>query len=341
MRKQLINAVQYMLFLGLGIFLLWLSATHLSEENKAHLFEALKGARYWLIVPVMVLLLLSHYIRALRWNILIRPLGYRPAVRFTFIATLLGYFFNLFVPRLGEVMKCTILAKQEKIPADKLIGTMVTERAFDFLCLLLIFLITILIQFDLIHQFASGQINAVLYAENGELRIFRLLMSLAVVGLLIGVIYWLTRIFSHSKFMQSVKKILKGVWTGVSSIRHMENKWFFLLHTILIWSLYLISMRIGFYTMDAVTHLGFKAALAILSFGSIAMLATQGGIGAYQYTIQKLLPLYGVEEGPALGFGWVLWISQTGIVIIAGIVCLVLLPVLNQKKHEILPSNQA
>lgn len=341
MSNKLINAVQYILFLGLGIFLLWLSANHLSEENKTHLFIALKGARYSLIIPVMALLILSHYIRALRWRILIRPLGYRPSVRFTFIATLLGYFFNLFVPRLGEVMKCTILAKQEKIPADQLIGTMVTERAFDFLCLLLIFMITISIQFDLIHQYASGQINAVLYTEKGELKIVRLLISLAVMGLLLCVIYWLARIFSHSKIMQSVKKILTGIWSGVSSIRHMENKWLFLLQTILIWSLYLVSMRIGFYTMDAVIHLGYKAGLAILSFGSIAMLATQGGIGAYQYTIQKLLPLYGVEEGAALGFGWVLWISQTGIVIIAGIVCLVLLPVLNRKKHEILPSNQA
>lgn len=339
MKKKAVNTLQYVFFLGLGIFLLWLSAHNLSPENRQHLARALKNANYWLVLPAMALLMISHYIRALRWKILIRPLGYRPSVVNTFFATILGYFFNLMVPRLGEVMKCTILARHEKIPADKLIGTMVTERIFDFICLVLIIVITVFIQFDTIHHYASAQLSSLLYDEQGRFKLYKIA---TILGLLITaaiVLAWFARIFAASKFIRKVKRISKGIWTGITSIRHLKNKWLFLLYTFSIWMLYLLSIHIGFYTMEAVSHLGFKASFSILSFGSLAMLATQGGIGAYQYTIQKLLPLYAVAEGPALGFGWVLWIAQTGIVIFTGILCLFLLPVINRSKYEIPRTN--
>lgn len=332
MKKSTVNALQYSFFLGLGIFLLWLSAHNLSPENRQHLTDALKDARYLLVLPAMLLLMLSHYSRALRWRILIQPLGYRPSVTNTFFATILGYFFNLLMPRLGEVMKCTILAKHEKIPADKLIGTMVTERVCDFLCLLVIIAITVFIQFDMIHRYAAAQFNNMLYDGQGQLKIYKIGMVLVVLAAVVAVMIWLSRVFAASRFVTTIKRLLKGIWTGVLSFKRIEHKGAFLFHTVFIWTMYLLSIRIGLYTMEAVSHLGFKASFSILSFGSIAMLATQGGIGAYQYTIQKLLPLYGVNEGPALGFGWVLWIAQTGIVIFAGMICLLLLPVINRHK---------
>ncbi|HRP58221.1 lysylphosphatidylglycerol synthase transmembrane domain-containing protein [Agriterribacter sp.] len=335
MKKKVINTLQYIFFLGLGIFLLWLSARNLSPENRRYLTDALKNANYRLVLPAMLLLMVSHYIRALRWKILIRPLGHRPSANNVFFATILGYFFNLLVPRLGEVMKCTILARHEKIPADKLIGTMVTERVCDFICLVLIIIITVFIQFDAIHQYASAQLNSLMYDGRGRFRIYKIAAIFGILAVVVIVLAGLARVFATSKFVRSIKKILKGIMTGITSIKHLENKWLFLLYTFSIWMLYLLSIQIGFYTMEAVSHLGFKAAFSILSFGSLAMLATQGGIGAYQYTIQKLLPLYAVAEGPALGFGWILWIAQTGIVIFTGILCLLLLPVINRSKYEI------
>lgn len=335
MKKNTVNILQYAFFLGLGLFLLWFSAHHLSDENWQHLKDALKDANYLLILPAMLFLMISHYSRALRWKILIRPLGYNPSVTNTFLATIIGYFFNLLVPRLGEVMKCTVLAKHEKIPADKLIGTMVTERVFDFLCLLIIIGFTIFIQFDMIHHYASGQLRNVLYDDAGHLKLYKLVIAVGILSGFIGGLVWLSNIFASSKFMQTIRRLLKGVVSGILSFKRMENKGAFLFHTVFIWTLYLLSIRIGFYAMSAVSHLGFKAGFSILSFGSIAMMATQGGIGAYQYTIQKLLPLYGINEGPALGFGWILWIAQTGIVIFAGVISLFLLPLINRLKNEI------
>lgn len=334
MRKKILNAVQYVFFLGLGIFLLWYSASNLSAENKRHLQESLSNANYWLVIPAMLMLLLSHFSRALRWKMLIKPLGYHPGTTNTFFATMLGYFFNLLVPRLGEVMKCTILAKYENIPADKLIGTMVAERVCDFICLLIIIAITIFIQFDLISHYATTQFHGILYDTSGNLKLTKLFMVIGMIAVIVLVFWWALVTFREIKFVKKIQSILRGIWQGLTSIRYIQNKWLFFLHTVFIWTMYLSSARIGLYTMEAVAHLGWKACFAIITFGSFAMLATQGGIGAYQYTIQKLMPLYGVAEGPGLGFGWILWIAQTGIVIFAGIVCLLLLPVLNKRKFE-------
>lgn len=335
MRKKILNAVQYVFFLGLGIFLLWYSASNLSAENKQHLQQSLRQANYWLVIPAMLILLLSHFSRALRWRMLIKPLGYNPGIVNTFFATMLGYFFNLLVPRLGEVMKCTILAKYEKIPADKLIGTMVAERVCDFICLLIVIAITVFIQFDIISEYASGQFHGMLYDEAGNLRLTKLFVLLGIVLAVIVILWWALTTFREKAFVKKVHSILKGIWQGLTTIRYIENKWAFFLHTVFIWTMYISSARIGLYTMEAVTHLGWKVCFSIITFGSFAMLATQGGIGAYQYTIQKLMPLYGVEEGPGLGFGWILWIAQTGIVIFAGILCLLLLPVLNKRTYEV------
>src|SRR5690606_3553074 len=180
MKKKAVKTLQYVFFLGLGIFLLWLSANNLSAENRQHLANALNNANYWMVLPAMLLLMISHYIRALRWKILIRPLGYNPSAVNTFFATILGYFFNLLVPRLGEVMKCTILARHEKIPADNLIGTMVAERVFDFLCLIIIIIITVFIQFDTIHHYASLQLSSTLYDEQGRFKIYRIGIILSI-----------------------------------------------------------------------------------------------------------------------------------------------------------------
>ena len=156
MNKTVSLVLQYVIFLGLGLFLIWWSIHNLSEEDMRRLKDALGGADYILVLPAMIMLLLSHYSRALRWRILMRPLGFEPSRRNTFFAVMLGYFFNLLVPRMGEVMKCTMLAKYEHTPVDKLIGTMVAERALDVICLALVIGLSLLLQMDMVTTFLSG-----------------------------------------------------------------------------------------------------------------------------------------------------------------------------------------
>src|SRR5690606_2150713 len=111
-----------------------------NQEQWNNIKLAVANARLWLFIPVILLLILSHLSRALRWKILMEPLGYKPSTFNTFSAVMIGYLVNAGVPRLGEVVKCTLLSRYENVRADKLIGTIVVERAFDALCLLIVFI---------------------------------------------------------------------------------------------------------------------------------------------------------------------------------------------------------
>ncbi len=331
MRKKIGSVLQYVVFLGLGLFLLWYTTRNLSSEEISMMKASLLNAKYLMILPAMILLLASHYSRALRWKILMEPLGFQPSTLNTFFAVMLSYFFNLLVPRLGEVMKCTLLARYEKTPVDKLIGTMVAERAFDVICMLIVIFLTIVLQINIVGEYASNELGKLF---SGQINTGRLVvLGLIVVALLFLVRYVLYR-FAHISIIAKVKAIVKGIWEGLTSVRNVKRKTAFFLHSIFIWSMYLLSIRIGFYAMESVSHLGIEPSFTILSFGSLAMIITQGGIGAYQLAVQKTLVLYNISEVNGLAFGWLLWLVQTVMVLGVGLLCLFLLPIMNRKPHE-------
>jgi glycosyltransferase 2 family protein len=296
MRKSFVTVAQYVIFLGLGIFLLWLTTRNLSDEE---------------------LTLMK---------------GFQPKTANTFFAVMLSYFFNLLVPRLGEVMKCTILARYEKTPVDKLVGTMVAERAFDFICLVLVVIITIFIQIDVVGGFASVEFGKIMAKASQDPK----RVIIPVIAIIVGffIVRFLLSRYAHISIVGRIKKIVRGVWEGLTSVRHVKRKTAFFLHTIFIWSMYLLSIQIGFYTMESVAHLGIKPSFTILSFGSLAMIVTQGGIGAYQLAVEKTLTLYGIAEVNGLAYGWLLWLVQTLMVLGVGFLCLMILPIYNRKRHE-------
>ena len=123
MRRSFFTIIQYLFFICLGLFFVWLSIKDINYAQWLLIKDAIRRARHWVIFPVIAMLLLSHYSRALRWKILMEPLGYKPSTFNTFASVMIGYLVNTGVPRLGEVVKCTLLSRYEKIRADKLIGT--------------------------------------------------------------------------------------------------------------------------------------------------------------------------------------------------------------------------
>lgn len=293
--------------------------------------QSIKGAEYWVAIPAGLVFLASHFSRALRWKILMEPLGFQPSTKNTFIAVMLSYFFNLLVPRLGEVMKCTILAKYEKTPVDKLVGTMVAERAVDVISLVVVIFITIVFQIDLLGDYAANEYGQALKASfNPYSLLFLLLGFLAFVF----IIRFILMRYAHIGFVQKTRTLLSGIWAGLTSIRHLKRKGAFFFHTFFIWAMYLFSIRLGFLALSSVAHLGIMPSFTILSFGSIAMIVTQGGIGAYQLAVQKTLTLYSIPEVQGLTFGWLLWLFQTVLVVISGILLLIFLPVINRTAHE-------
>ena len=126
--------------------------------------------------------------------------------------------------------------------------------------------------------------------------------------------------------------ILNGIWQGLISVRFVKRKGIFILHSVIIWSLYYLGTRIGFYAMSEVELLGHREALSVLSFGSVGMILTQGGLGAYQYAVQETLHLYQIDKVIGFTYGWVLWIAQTAVILLGGLFSLMVLPIYNRKK---------
>jgi uncharacterized protein (TIRG00374 family) len=337
MNKKWLSILQYLFFLGLGLFLVWWSMQQIPPEKWEDFKKSLQNANFWLLLPVFIILTCSHAIRALRWKILMKPMGYTPRTPNVFFAVMVGYLANLAVPRLGELLKCTLLAKYEKVPADKLVGTILVERAFDVISLGLVFVIALVSQFDVVGAYA-GQLLAPLLESNKSETSYLKLGVIVLFILFIAVGTWIIlKKFPHNKFVSIFKNIIAGVWEGLSSIRQLDQKGLFILYSVLIWGLYILGTWIGLYATAGTSNLGIAAAVSALAFGSIGMIITPGGIGAYAYFIAKVLEKNGI--GFEIGFanGTLQWFAQFIIVLILGFISLGLLPWFNKKQ----PNNES
>ena len=332
MPKRFITIViQYLAFLAIGIVFAWLSLRNLNEDNWAQLKQSIGGARMWLAAPVCLLLLLSHYLRGLRWKLLIDPLGHTAKPQNAFLTVLLGYLVNLGVPRLGEFMRCTALARYEKISVEKLVGTVISERLFDGICLLIVFALTLGLQphlYDSIWNTLSVSKPEEVPTQNKNTFLFVLIPIL----LLIITSWLLLKRKKINELLLRVKESIARILSGLQTIRKMNQPKLFIALTIFIWILYLLAGYAGFLAFTETQHFGLTEALTILSVGSIGMIISPGGIGAYAYLVLYTMQLYGLDYANALAFGWTLWLVQTLVIILGGVLSFILLPLLNRKE---------
>lgn len=334
MKKPVVTILQYLFFLGLGILFVWLSVRKIEHEQWLQIKSAMQRARLWLIVPVCFLLLLSHFSRAIRWKILMEPLGYNPSTFNTFAAVMIGYLVNAGVPRLGEVVKCTLLSKYEKVRADKLVGTIVMERAVDLVCLVIAFIAALFFQGHIIGDYVSSLFGDFFRDKAGQTSTTKIIAYVAGLIFFVAIVYFLLKRFGHIDAVGKVKNVLKGILHGLQSIRFIKHKGWFVFHSLLIWILYLASTTIGIYALQETAHLGIGGGLTTLAIGSVGMVLTPGGIGAYPLLVSKLMGLYGLDEttiGNALG--WMLWSVQTVIIVVGGLILTGLFSYHNKKRR--------
>lgn len=306
-------------YAALALFFIWLSLRHLNAEQWVEIRAALAHTRYLLIIPVIGILFLSHWVRALRWRLLIESMGQKVQKREAFYAVLIGYLVNQAVPRLGEVMKCTLLGKRTGIAVEKLIGTILLERLFDACCLLIFFGLTLGIQPDLYDRLMDTffQSNATPTPQK-DLGIVFWVIGLLLTGL--GLFIWLgLRKLKVEKVRVRFNQFKKQFIEGLRAIQHLRARGEFLLLTLIMWVCYLGGGYIGLLAFQDTQHLGIPVAFSILSAGSVGMIASPGGIGAYAYLIQKTMELYGVQQAVAIAFGWLLWLVQTGVIVLGGL----------------------
>ncbi len=331
MRKIIINSFKFLLFLFIGIVLLYFA---FKDINFQDLWIDLKQANYNWVILALSLSVLSHLSRAMRWKILIEPLGYSPKTRNVFYAVMIGYLANLAAPRLGEISRCGSLNKTDKIPFDSLIGTVIVERTIDLLTLIIL---TIIIFFSKINFFGNFIIHNVYMPLSLKIQEMfsatsRILFLIGIIFISLVIIWYLRGVISKMKIFQKFKKIGLGVLDGIKSVYKMKRFSGFIFHTFFIWSLYFLMTWVMVFALPETSFLTAIDGLFLLVIGSFGMAApVQGGIGAFHWIISRGLSIYGIPFEKGLAFATILHESQLLMVLILGSISLIIV-VLNRKK---------
>jgi len=303
LKKGLKQTFQAVLFLALAILLLWLSFRGIDFRD---LGAVLLKAHYWWLAPAIIVSILSFLIRARRWTLLIEPLGYKANVVNAYHAVLTGYFANMIFPRLGEVAKCAALGKKEKIPFDRLVGTMLAERTVDIITVLVLLGLTLVAGSTVTGSFLSDNVitpaGERLSSSIGSLTVISILI--AALGIAAVVLYFKLRPkLSVKPFFARIYTFSDGIIDGLKSIARLKRRWEFILLTILLWLSYLLMSFFPLLCLDSTSDLGLRGAMFILVVGSFGMaVPVQSGLGAYHWIVSRgLLVAYGIplEEGLA------------------------------------------
>lgn len=324
-RKLFFNILKFVIFLGLGLFLIWFITKDLTQEQKTELSNSFREANYWWVALSIGIGIASHYVRALRWKMMLLPLGYSPRTKTTFYSVMVGYLLNMAVPRLGEITRCGVMQRYEKIPFDKAVGTIVVERLIDLLFLIIATILLFILQFETIYDFFNDKV-IIPVSEKISYSTTSILIMIGILLLFIFLTYILIRRFKHTNAYLKLKLMLMNVRDGIYSIRHLKNFKLFLLYSVFIWFCYFLMVLVCFYALEQTAHMGLGEALAILVFGTVGIISTPGGIGAYHLIVtETLVALYGLDRAYAISFSWLAWSAQTVMIIILGVISLLLL----------------
>jgi glycosyltransferase 2 family protein len=343
LKKRFFDALKIIIFLGIGIFFIWLFLHKLTPEEKSEIYASFLSANFWWILLSVFLGILSHMSRAVRWKILLIPLGYNPGIRNTFLAVMTGYIANLAVPRLGEVSRCGVLAKYEKIPFQKSFGTVVTERGIDLISLVLAFVLNFLIHFNKLGSFKETILYKRAVTNFGQIEqplVLYWVSAVVVLGITIF-LYMSRKRIAHTRFYIKGREILHGFFEGLKTLTKIQQTFWFIFHTIFIWLMYFLMTYIVLFSLTETAHLGLDAGFAILVFGSIGIVVVQGGIGIYPWIVAEILTLFMIPQTTGYAMGWLLWSGQTATIILVGILSLILLPLLNRNKHGLSRTGEA
>jgi len=344
LKKKLISFFKIFAALGLGIFVIWLSVKNITPEQKISILDSFKIANYWWVILSIVIGILSHLMRAVRWKMLLEPMGYNPSTWSTFLAVMVGYFTNLGIPRSGEVARCSILYKEANIPVDKSFGTVIIERSIDMIIFFSLFFFTIASQYKYLDNYVQTEIYPKLNEKFAFIPTEHLFGNTAIALFVIAILVFLVfrKRFFASKFWLKISKLLGGIWEGLKSIAKIKQPVLFITYSIGIWVFYYLMIYLCLLSLPETASLSLVVGLSVLVIGSIGIMVTPGGIGLYPVLVAQTLFLYGIskESGAGVAIGWITWSAQTLMIIVVGAISLLIVSANSKKRHVTLSEDK-
>ncbi|MFY8188810.1 MAG: lysylphosphatidylglycerol synthase transmembrane domain-containing protein [Flavobacterium sp.] len=314
MKSKIKKIISLLLPIALGVFLILYNYNQFSAAQLEQMKTSFVHADYTYIFISLGLAILALITRAYRWKYPLEHLGYETNFKLNFLAVCSSYLVNMTIPRSGEVSRALVLTKYQKIPFDKCFGTIVAERVVDFVFLLSFISLALFLQMDVLKEFL--------------LKIIPLnTLILILVGFLIfsiGFLLFVTR--SNTSLAKKIRLKTAGLVNGLKSVFQMKNKVPFLLQTLLIWLFYVLMFYVAIYALPETSDLAFQVVFTAFVVGGLAISFTNGGFGAYPVLVAEILLLYQVPLSAGTAFGWIVWISQTLLIVLLGGISFFLIP---------------
>jgi uncharacterized protein (TIRG00374 family) len=321
LKKQIRKWLTVLVPLLIGIGIIYYQFTTLTSEEIEKIKISFEKANYYYILLSLIIACVGYWSRAYRWKFALNHLGYETKFSNNFFTVCVSYLVNLTVPRSGEISRAALLKKYENVPFDKAFGTIVAERIVDLLIFFLFVFIGFVSQFDKIYQF--------LLSENVS---FQSLIITAIVGVFLFFGFILIWIYAEWQIILKLKKKFSGLVEGITTVYKMKDKWNYIFHSFFIWFSYLMMFYVAVFALPETSEINFDIVIMGFIFGSLAVGFSNGGLGAYPFSIALIFSLYGITKDVGTAFGWLVWTSQTILTIILGLISYILLPVLNRNK---------
>lgn len=368
MKKYILSALKFLLFLSIGLSILYyayytqnesyqlaeakkeacialgqtiedctLTADDFTEEDlsKYVLMDKLKKDfaslnYFWVFVSIGIFMI-SNVSRAIRWTMLMKPLGRNVRFINSIMAVMVGYMANSVIPRAGELVRCGFLSKYEKLPVNKVLGTVAMSRSLDVVCLAIAMGLMVVLQGDMVWGFIEEKAFAGGKSDGGMLSNPWVLgfLGLMVAG---GISFLVFRKrLLKIPIVAKLWGIALGFWEGIKTIGQLDRPFLFVLHTVNIWVMYFLMHYVVFFAFEPVAHLPPVVGLTIFVFGSLGILIpAPGGIGAFQYLVTNALIIYGIAGDDAFSFSNVIFFPIFFTNIILGAISAGLFPYLNK-----------
>ena len=320
MKKKIIRILSIVLPLILGVFLVIYAYNQLSPKELEEIERSFKTADYLYVGLALFIGLTGYIARAYRWKYTLAHMGYTAPFPLKFSAVCITYLMNITIPRSGEVSRALVLKRYSDIPFDKAFGTIISERVIDLFLLIFCLGGTIALQYSSLKEYISTNIP------------YQKLLFYAIIAFILFTASVLFYMYSRMAWLLKLKVKIAGLIEGVLSVFKMRNKWPFLILSVYIWFTYVLMFYITIFALPETSHLSFNVVMLAFVVGSLSITFSNGGFGVFPFAVAKLLEVYGLPYVAGTAFGWIIWASQTGLVIILGGFSFLLLPLLYRKK---------
>lgn len=321
--------ITLIILFGIAFGLVWLSLKSVSSQFDV-LLNAFSHAQYLWVVAAVIISILSHVLRGARWNILLEPTGHRIRPWASTACVLAGYFTNYGVPRMGEVLRCTLAYKYDGVPVERGIASVLVERVVDMVILLVIAGVALMFQFDVLSQLLHVYVAAPLAQKIHSIWFWIGLLGVALCALFLYL--WFRKRKTHTN--QNIFKYLQNFTDGLSAVLKLKRPVLFFLYSLGIWLCYYLALHLCFFALPETTSLGIAAGMVLLVMGTLGVIFSPGGLGAYPLILSFVLQkVYHISAASAVALPWISWGGQFAALLILGPVAFFTLAIFKSKKN--------